>query len=159
MYDILVIFLAKYLFLLIIVFSVVVLFFEDYYRRKLIIKLSLLAFPFTFIISKVMAHFVNDSRPFVADHVSSLIVHAPDNGFPSDHVLLTMTIAAVFFVYNRRLGSVLAVLAVIIGVARVLARVHHSLDVFGSVVIAVIATCGAWLLLEKIAPSDSKIKW
>ncbi len=76
----------------------------------------------------------------MVEHVQPLITHAADNGFPSDHTLLTMTIASILFLYNKRLGIVLAILAVIVGYSRVLAKVHHPVDIFGSIVIAIIAT-------------------
>ncbi|MDE2591219.1 MAG: phosphatase PAP2 family protein [Patescibacteria group bacterium] len=118
-------------------------------QRKTFISLlllSIVSFPLSFVTAKVLAHFIYDPRPFVVSHVKPLFAHAADNGFPSDHMLLTMAIASVVFVYNKKLGILLTVIAVCIGAARVLANVHHIEDIVGSAVIAIAATFIATLL-------------
>lgn len=105
-----------------------------------ILILSALSFPLSFIIAKIFAHFIYDPRPFVVEHIKPLFAHAADNGFPSDHMLLTMTIASVVFAYNKKLGILLTFIAICIGAARVLANVHHIEDIVGSATIAVVAS-------------------
>ncbi len=87
--------------------------------------LSIISFPLSLNIAKILAHFIYDLRPFVVGHIKPLFVHAADNGFPSDHILLTMTIASVVIVYNKKLGILLTTIAICIGTARVLAHIHH----------------------------------
>jgi undecaprenyl-diphosphatase len=59
-----------------------------------------------------------------------------DNGFPSDHTLLATAIAFAIFHFNKKLGLFLFLLAVLVGVARILAGVHHAADIAGSLIIA-----------------------
>jgi undecaprenyl-diphosphatase len=93
-----------------------------------------------YIVSFVAGHLYFDPRPFVVDHITPLISHAPDNGFPSDHALLAAAIASIGWVWNKRLGVSLWILALLIAYARVYVGVHHMIDVLGSIVISGLAT-------------------
>ncbi|MGO9078161.1 MAG: phosphatase PAP2 family protein [Streptosporangiaceae bacterium] len=63
-----------------------------------------------------------------------MLAHAADNGFPSGHATLTMFLAVCVLFYSRRWGSLLAVSALravsalMVGGARVLARVHSPAE-------------------------------
>jgi len=84
-----------------------------------------------------------DQRPFVTRHVAPWFPHPADNGFPSDHTLVSMLIAGCVFFYSRRWGAVLAALSLWIGLARVEALVHRPIDIVGAVAIALFsATLG-----------------
>jgi undecaprenyl-diphosphatase len=88
----------------------------------------------------VAASLHTDPRPFVVDpSVRPLFAHPADNGFPSDHTALSMTVAALVWVQRRTVGAVLAVLALCVGAARVLAHVHHTQDIVAGAVIGVAA--------------------
>ncbi len=144
-----IIFLALYLYLFIIILGFLSFFFLTAAKRKDMLKLSLLTFPFSFLLGKLLSFLFYNPRPFVLEHIHPLIPHAPDNGFPSDHALLTMTIAAVVVTYNRKLGIFLFCLALAIGIARILANVHHLIDILGSICIAAVTTYLSWLILRK----------
>lgn len=76
-----------------------------------------------------------------------LIPHGIENGFPSLHTLFAATMAALVFTKHRLIGSAMFLVAIAIGVARVLAGVHHGIDVFTSLCLAVIAVYSARQLL------------
>jgi len=80
-----------------------------------------------------------DQRPFVTQHIAPLFPHAPDNGFPSDHTLLSMLLAMCVLFYSRRWGAVLVAITLLLGVARVEAYVHHPIDILAAIVFAVVA--------------------
>ena len=90
-------------------------------------------------LAHVAGHFYYDTRPFVTMHVVPLIAHAPDNGFPSDHVLFASFLGFVVLLYSRLTGILLLLIAVLIGWARVEAHIHHPIDIVGSFVIAAIS--------------------
>ncbi len=92
------------------------------------------------LLALIASHLYFNPRPFVVAHTSPLIPHAPDNGFPSDHVLLTATISAVLFIYNRKLGIASWIVTLLVGYARIAIGIHHTIDVLGSIVIALIGT-------------------
>lgn len=91
-----------------------------------------------------------DPRPFVAQHIHPLFAHAADNGFPSDHAVLTMFLAVCVLFCSRPWGIVLAVNAVLVGTARVLAHVHSPLDIAAGFVIGAVAGVAASLLAPPI---------
>lgn len=78
-------------------------------------------------------------RPFVEGNFAPLIAHAANNGFPSDHMLFAAAMAATVTYFDRRWGAVLWIMAILVGLARVLAGLHHVTDIAASAVIAVIA--------------------
>ena len=149
--NLLIILSAKYLFLVSILIALLFFLKADKKIKKGLFFLALIAFPLSLIIAKISAFFIQDPRPFVVEHIKPLITHAADNGFPLDHTLLTMAIASVLFVYNRKLGIMLFIIALLVGVSRILALVHHPLDIFGSTVIAIGVTYIAQVLIKAIA--------
>ena len=148
--NFLIIFAAKYLFLVSIILAGWFFITLSNPIKKKFISLALVSFVFAFGLAKLIGAIFNDPRPFVSDHVSPLINHVADNGFPSDHTLLTMTIASVVFAYNRKLGIVLGILSVIVGFSRVLAGIHHPIDILGAMGIAIIAVAGIRSFMKKI---------
>ncbi len=118
--------------------------------RTGIIKLAILSFPIAFLAAWVAGHLYYDTRPFVVENVQPIIHHPPDNGFPSDHTLYAMVTAAVVFAYHRKIGLFLGILGIIIGIARVAGKVHHPVDIIGSIAIALAATGIAWLILRRV---------
>jgi len=90
-------------------------------------------------LAQVAGRVYYDTRPFVSEHVAPYFAHAPDNGFPSDHALAASFLGFVILLYSRSTGSLLLVIAVLIGWARVVSRIHHPIDVIGSFVIACIS--------------------
>ena len=80
-----------------------------------------------------------DPLPFVTGNFTPLIPHAANNGFPSDHGLLSGVIASVVWLYNRRWGTLLWLCALVIGLARIAAGIHHTVDVAAAFLIAVAA--------------------
>lgn len=91
------------------------------------------------IIDKIAGKLYYDPRPFVSHHVTPLFRHAADNGFPSEHTLFSVTIAASLFFYRPKLGVLAFVIAIIVGSARVAAHVHSPIDIIGGIVIGLIA--------------------
>lgn len=104
----------------------------SYAVKKQIIK----AFIFTCIalfMSQIISHFFYSPRPFVIDVGRTLIYHAPNGSFPSDHMLIFSTIAFsyVFSIY-KRLGAALIGLAWTVAWSRVYLGVHFPLDMLGA---------------------------
>ncbi|MGA2975936.1 MAG: phosphatase PAP2 family protein [Spirochaetia bacterium] len=93
-----------------------------------------------FLISLVANRLIQDPRPFVEDGFTPVISSSRDNGFPSDHVILLATTAAITTVANPIAGFLGFLGAVIVGLARVYVGVHHLLDVIGSLAIVAFAS-------------------
>lgn len=106
--------------------------------QKRIAFFGMVALPLIYCTALIASHFYDNPRPFVVGNFTPLIPHAPDNGFPSDHMLLASAVAAIISFYSRRMGAILWVLALYIGISRVSVGVHHPLDIMGSAVIALV---------------------
>ena len=111
------------------------------------------------VLAKIGAHFFYDTRPFVSQHIKPLMPHAADNGFPSDHALLSSFLGFTMLAYSRRLGYGLLALAVLIGAARVAAHIHSPIDIVGSFVFAALATLLARFIVGRFLPERSKRNW
>lgn len=93
----------------------------------------------TYILAKIGGMFYYDTRPFVAGHFTPYFGHSLDNGFPSDHTLLSSFLGFLVLRYNKKWGWALLVLALLIGLSRVVAGVHHLQDIIGSFIFAGLA--------------------
>ena len=146
--DTLIIFCAKYLFLVspvMLIWLFVTKSGEN--RRKLGIHvLSILGL--SYLLSLVARALYYSPRPFVSGNFEPLIHHIPDNGFPSDHTLIFAAIATASALFDRKIAAILWILTIVVGSARVLAGVHHTIDIVGSIVIALIAKWLVYFVLE-----------
>lgn len=86
-------------------------------------------------------------RPFVLDNTVPLFPHIASNGFPSNHTVIACLLALLLWRYNRKVSVVLLVLAVMVGLARVIANVHHVQDIVAGVLVAGIAVAVTHLLV------------
>ncbi|HET8709397.1 MAG TPA: phosphatase PAP2 family protein [Candidatus Saccharimonadales bacterium] len=100
------------------------------------------------VLAKIANHFIHDPRPFVQGHFTPLISHAPDNGFPSDHTLLAAFLGYAALLKSRKIGIALLIVALLVGLARMAAGVHHSWDILGSFIIAGIGCVIAYYLVR-----------
>lgn len=145
-----IIFFATKLHVIIVVMALVYVLFLRKQKRNQALLLTLFVLPASYIFGRFAGLIFNNPRPFVVDGFTPLVQHIADNGFPSDHTLFTATIASIVFVYNRPVGIFLFILSILVGISRVLAGVHHYIDVVGSVVIAVITTYVVTILLRQL---------
>lgn len=108
----------------------------NYETKKQILK----AFIFTSIallISQCISHAFYHPRPFVMDVGRTLIYHAPNGSFPSDHMLIFSSIAfSYLFSAQRKLGVVLLPMAWLVAWSRVYLGVHFPLDMLGAFILA-----------------------
>jgi undecaprenyl-diphosphatase len=146
---------AQYLIFAVILIAVIAAAFSKKELWWSIIKLAVLSFGLAFLLAYIAGLIYYDTRPFIAEHIEPLVPHAANNGFPSDHTLAAMVTAAVIFVYCRWWGILLGALAILVGVARIYADLHYTVDIIASITIAIIATFVAWLTLRKV---DRKFK-
>jgi len=143
------IFFAKYLYIVVILVAVVYVLLQKRSTQKSMIILTVIALPFIYIVAKIAGHFYYDPRPFVQMHITPLIPHAPDNGFPSDHTLISAAFASILFVFNKKWGIVAFILAILVGISRVYTHVHSPIDIIGSLVISIVVTTLVVLGLRK----------
>jgi undecaprenyl-diphosphatase len=86
-------------------------------------------------------------RPFMLGIGHTLLHHAPDSSFPSDHVTIFASIALTLLVDGvRRYGVVILLSGVGVAWARVFVGVHFPFDMAGAVAVA----CVAFLLIAPL---------
>ena len=135
--DWLIIFLANYLIFAIGLMAVFVAY-KAKKRREFILAL-VLAGILALDLSALAGALYYNPRPFVSQGIEPLISHGPDNGFPSQHTVIAMTLTSVIYFYRRQLGAVALTLTLLVGAGRVWAHVHSWVDILGGLVIGAIA--------------------
>jgi undecaprenyl-diphosphatase len=122
------------------------------HRQRISMAIAgLVALAVTMIAIKVTSLAWSDPRPFVVDGRAPLFAHPPDNGFPSDHTAVGSAVAATVLAFRRRLGLALLAVAVLVGMARVAAHVHHVPDILAGIVIGLVAAATGHLLADRPA--------
>jgi undecaprenyl-diphosphatase len=120
----------------------VMLWFYSHHSKKVALQAfgsGLLAW---FVFSKFISHYLwYRSRPYVAnDNLKELIFTRPDYSFPSDHAALLVALTvSVWLSGYRKLGIGLMIMAIVVGVTRVVAGVHYPLDVLAGAGIGFVA--------------------
>lgn len=148
-------FIAKY-FIVLSVFGAFVVWLKlEIRQKKQFIVLAIVGGILTLLLAKIGSHLFYNPRPFVVGHFVPYFAHGNDNGFPSDHTLLAAMLAFVSWRYSKKAGIGLLIIAIIIGLSRVVAGVHHVIDIIGSIVFAFI---GVWLASQIINYAVKKQK-
>lgn len=104
-------------------------------------------------LSKISGALYYHPRPFMTQGVVPLISHGSDNGFPSEHTLLAMTLNAVVYYYRPRLAVGLFGLTLLVGIGRILAHVHSPVDILGGLILGAIAGRVGYHLAKKLLPT------
>lgn len=142
---------AKYLYLAVLAVAAVVWLTRPRPEKLPLAIVTVVAGVFGLLLIKLAGGLYVDPRPFVVEHVTPLVPHAPDNGFPSDHTALTLVVALSVALFSWRWGVLLVALALAVGAARIAVGIHHPVDVLASVVIAGVSVAAARLLTRRYA--------
>lgn len=113
-------------------------------RRREFLIFAALVLVTSYLLALVAGHFYYNPRPFVVLNTAPLVAHPADNGFPSEHMLLASTLAAIVTPFSLPLGIVMWIIALFVGAGRVLALVHHSIDIVASFFIAIVSALVMW---------------
>lgn len=112
---------------------------------------------FVVLLARIGSALYNNPRPYIVAHIQPYFSASTDNGFPSDHMLLSSSLAMLVWYHNRRWGWVLLAVAVIIGLARVAGKVHHLVDIVGALAFAVAGvSAGVYLTRWSFARYDAQ---
>ena len=104
------------------------------------------------ILVKIAGKLYSNPRPFIVEHAQPLVSHGNDNGFPSEHTVFAMTLTAVIYFYHRQLAVIALAITLLVGIGRVVADVHHGVDIVGGLVIGAIAGAAGYYIAKQLAP-------
>jgi undecaprenyl-diphosphatase len=128
-------------------------------RHQRAVLCSLTAMGFSNLVVYILNAALPDRlRPFEAFPAKvNLIFYPPtDPSFPSNAAAAAFALAMGIWIYDRRLGYILLIPAIIISFGRVYMGVHYPLDIVGGFLSAILATGIAWLVLRLCEPVISR---
>ena len=137
--DEVIIFMARDLFVAVVLIWVLTYFLINRSKRLEFVIALAAAATIALLLDKIAAALYFHPRPFTVSNVNPLIPHSADNGFPSGHTLLVMTLTTLIYFYHRRLAAAALILSLLVGAGRVGAHVHSWIDILGSIAIGIIA--------------------
>ena len=107
-------------------------------KNRLTLLSCVIAFAGSFLVGKLVGHFITHPQPFVTlDHVHQLIHHGINNSFPSDHTILFFSIAFTLLFFNKgRKGLIAIIFASIVAISRIWVGVHFPSDILASIIIS-----------------------
>ena len=102
------------------------------------------------VVSEGISRLYVRQRPFVADPTVKLLVpHGADGGMPSHHLAVMVALIVSVYFYDRRIAALLALLAVLTGIARVAAGIHYPSDILvGAALGVAIVYIYRWALVK-----------
>jgi len=116
-------------------------------RIRFVLEALVAAF-FVLLLAKIGSALYDNPRPYVVAHIRPYFPASTDNGFPSDHTLLSGYLAILLWYQNKRWGWPLLAIALIVGLARVAGKAHHLVDIAGALVFAAVGVTVGVLLVR-----------
>lgn len=153
-----IIFTAQYLIFIMAAIALLWLIMLPWTQNKKIWLWMLLFLPVSYVIKTIAGKLYYNPRPFVILHFKPIVEHAANNGFPSGHAFWSMALAAIVFPFNKKLGSLLALLALLVARGRVAALVHHPIDVVASIAIVAVVGLVLWNFVYPYARTKIALK-
>lgn len=134
--DNVMIFCASYLIYLIFIIAVGAVAYLVYKRQWRPVVLFCTTLIITFIFLQLASRLYVDHRPFVDYRLTQLVAHAAGTSFPSDHTTATTAIALGLLLFTRfkKMGMLVLIAAVLIGIARVFCGIHYPVDIIGALI-------------------------
>ncbi|MCW3101504.1 MAG: bcrC1, partial [Chthonomonadaceae bacterium] len=150
----LIIFCAKYLFVAIPLILVWVFWQVSPVDRRTLLLRGVIVLIVAVVLAKGGGALYNEPRPFVVQHVTPLVPHDADNGFPSDHTLLCFACAFLLLPFSPRAVGPALLIAATVGMARIASLLHSPLDVIASILMAAVANIIAWKAVRNPPPAN-----
>ncbi len=124
----------------IIIFSVILVLYL--FKRRRIFWTALLSAALSRgIFTELIRYFYHRDRPFVElDGVKLLVEkNGLEASFPSGHAAYMFAIAFAIWLFDKKIGAILIVLAIVLSFGRVYVGVHYPGDILGGIVVAAIS--------------------
>ncbi len=111
-------------------------------QQKMPLHISLAA-GISFLVSQLIGLIYFRPRPFASNSdVINDINPMSEKSFPSDHTTIAFAIAAAVYCHHKKMGALLLILALLVGLGRIYTGVHYPLDVVGGIIVGTISVFG-----------------
>jgi len=110
-------------------------------NRLMIISAGISAVLSRLVIAEIIKIFSHRARPYVAlESVNKLVLENGDfKSFPSGHATIFFAIAMAIYFFNKKLGIIFFLGAIIISIARIFVGIHWPSDILGGAMIGIIS--------------------
>ncbi len=107
--------------------------------KSKIYNFSLLALTgfFSWFTSDMLKSILKINRPFITEHIIPLYKET-DYSFPSSHMAVFTAIAVAMFLIDKRAGFIFSIIAILIGISRIILGVHYPSDILGGFIVGLI---------------------
>ena len=108
---------------------------------------ALLASLTAWLLAEFIKSLIPTVRPFLLNgNPIKTLTFPSDGAFPSAHAATAFALAVTVWFHDRKVGWIYLALALIIGIARVVANVHYPQDILGGAVLGILIA----FLIEKL---------
>ena len=105
----------------------------------------------TWTLVEILKSIIAAPRPFLYFHdINPLFVYGGYDSFPSGHAAFFSALATALCLYHPRMGTLYFLLALAIGVGRIVSGIHFPLDVLAGFAIGVVVTFGTHHVLRDL---------
>ncbi len=106
-----------------------------FYKKKMFgFSLLFLAGMGAWFLARILKMIFHTARPFV-DMAITPLAYESSSGFPSEHMAVFTGLAVVSYFLNKKLGIILGVIAMLIGLSRIVIGVHYPIDIIGGAIV------------------------
>lgn len=144
MFNTLIVFFGDYL----IYFAVIPFVYFWFKDRRLFFKL-VFSVALAIFVRTLINYIFPTPRPYEVSSIPPILRYTNKPSFPSGHTSFAVAFAATTFLKYKKLGIAFLLLAILIGIARVIGGVHFPIDILGGILVGVFSAFGV-LLTEKL---------
>lgn len=149
--DPIAIFMADYM-IFVLALGMLVYWFTRTNKNRMMVIQGGVAFVIAEVLGKIAGTMYYHNQPFAElPHVNQLIAHAVDNAFPSDHSILFFSICFSFWLVRKKEGWIWMIVAVVVGISRIMVGVHYPGDVLTGALIGICAAVFSYWLVPKLS--------
>ncbi len=157
-FDIIIVFFAKYFQYSLIIIFLLLLYFSKYAKfKKIGIFLTAVSSMIIakFGITELIRFFYHRPRPFITLQAHKLLSNSDwfysdkEWSFPSGHSAFFFAMATAIYFYNKKWGIGFFIAAILMNISRVIAGAHYPSDILGGTVIGITVAYTVFFLAEK----------
>lgn len=108
------------------------------FRREQVLH-AIMSTVFAWVITQMLKSLFPTLRPFEMNGNPPLTLTVPGDGaFPSAHTAAAFALATTMWLHNKKEGAVFVIVALVVGLGRILGNVHFPLDIIGGAVLGIV---------------------